>query len=214
MIRTSRGGMLPRRILIAVAVTLAPLAAGCEASANAPTQQWHQPTDGAGAVVGDITISDAFVLGAPLNSSLLPGQSAGLYLGLVNIGALLDRLVSITAPGTAATVQLPGGLVNLPPQHAVLLTGPQPAVLLQNLTRQLTGGSVVTIVLTFQNAGTKTLSVPVMPRAQYYSTYSPAPSPTPTISGTVNLPSPSGTATGRHRKNRRQTPSPSPSSSP
>jgi len=33
------------------------------------------------------------------------GQTAGLYLGLVNVGAP-DRLLSITAPGTATTVQL------------------------------------------------------------------------------------------------------------
>lgn len=209
MIRSSRSSMLPRRVLIAVAVALVPLIAGCEAGVSAPTQQWHQPTDGTGATVGDITISNAFVLGAPLNSSLLPGQTAGLFLGLVNVGAP-DRLLSITAPGTATTVQLPGGLVILPRERAVLLTGPRPAVLLKNLTRSLAGGSVVTIILTFQNAGTKQLGVPVMPRAQYYTTYSPAPSPTVTATAS---PSPSGT-TGRHHKKGQKSPSPSPSSSP
>jgi copper(I)-binding protein len=213
VIRSSRGGLLPRSILIAAAAALVPLAAGCEAGANAPTQQWHQPTDGTDATVGDIMISNAFVLGAPLNSSLLPGQTAGLYLALVNIGTP-DRLLSVTAPGTATTVQLPRGLVILPSQRAILLTGPRPAVLLEQLTRALPGGTTVKIVLTFQNAGTKTLFVPVMPQAQYYTTYSPAPSPTPTVSFTLNgAPSPSGT-TGRHHKKGQKTPSPSPSGSP
>jgi len=213
VIRSSRDGLLPRSILIAVAVALVPLAAGCEAGANAPTQQWHQPTDGTDSTVGDITISDAFVLGAPLNSSLQPGQTAGLYLGMFNSG-LPDRLLSIAAPGTATTVQITGGLLILPSRRTVLLTGPQPNVLLENLTRALLGGSTVRIVLTFQNAGTETLVVPVMPQAQYYATFSPAPSPTPTVSLTVNgSPSPSGT-TGRHHKKGQKTPSPSPSSSP
>jgi copper(I)-binding protein len=209
VIWSSRGCLLPRSILIAVAAALVPLAAGCEAGAGAPTQNWHPPTDGTSALVGDITISDAFVLGAPLNSSLQPGQTAGLYLGLVNVG-VADRLLNIAAPGTATSVQIPNGLVILPSQRAVLLTGPQPTVLLENLTRALAGGSTVRIVLTFQNAGTKSLVVPVMPQAQYYSTFSPA--PTPSASATAS-PSPSGTA-GRHHKKGQNTPSPSPSSSP
>ena len=184
MIRSSRGGTLPRRILIAALAALVPLLAGCEAGVNAPTQQWHQPTDGSGVVIGDVTIADAFILGAPLNESLRPGQTAGLYLGLVNIGAP-DRLLSITAPGTATSVQLPGGQIKLPRQRAVLLTRPQPTVLLENLTRQLIGGATVTLVLTFQNAGTVRLTVPVMPQAQYYSTFSPAPTPTPTATGSA-----------------------------
>lgn len=208
MIRSNRAAALPRRMLIAAAVALVPLAAaGCEAGTNAPTQQWHQPTDGSGTTVGTITISNAFVLGAPLNSSLLPGQAAGLYLGLVNTGPL-DHLVSVTAPGTASSVQLPGGTIALPPQQAVLLTGPQPTVLLEDLTRTLVGGSLISITLTFQNAGTVQMRVPVMPQAQYYSTYSPAPSASPSATAT-----PSG-KTGRHAKRKKATASPSPSSSP
>jgi copper(I)-binding protein len=200
VVRSSRGGSSPRRILIAVVAALIPLVAGCEAGVNAPTQEWHQPTDGSGLVVGDITIADAFILGAPLNASLLPGRTAGLYLGLVNIGAP-DRLLSITAPGTATSVQLPGGQVSLPRQRPVLLLGPKPTVLLEHLIRQLPGGSTVTLILTFQNAGTVKLAVPVMPQAQYYSTFSPAPRATPTATVSAT-PSPSSTTT------------PSPSSSP
>jgi copper(I)-binding protein len=206
--RTLSRGTLSRRMLIAVAVALVPLAAGCEAGISAPTQQWHQPTDGTNATVGGITISDAFVLGAPLNQSLIPGQAAGLYLGIVNSGPT-DHLLSISAPGTAASVSLPGGTIALPSRQAVLLTGPKPAIVLENLSLELTGGSVVRLTLTFENAGTVRLDVPVMPQAQYYATFSPAPTASPTAS-----PAPSGTGPARHHRRGSRSASPSPSSSP
>ena len=68
MIRSSRSVVAPRRILIATAVALVPLIAGCEAGDNAPVLHWHQPTNGTfQAVNTNITISNAFVLGAPAN---------------------------------------------------------------------------------------------------------------------------------------------------
>ncbi len=111
MIRSSRCGLAPRRILIAAAAVLVPLIAGCEAGNNAPTLQWHQPTDGTLAYAGidkSITISNMFVLGAPVGAVLPHGQNAGLFLGLVNIGPS-DRLIAIRAPGIAQSVQLPTG---------------------------------------------------------------------------------------------------------
>ncbi len=203
MIRSSRSGMGSRRILIAVAAALVPLIAGCEAGLNAPSLQWHQPADGSGAQVGEISISNAFVLGAPIGAVLRPGQNAGLFLGLVNTGSA-DHLLAITAPGTARTVLLPGGQISLWRDHSVLLTGPKPAIILEHLTRPVTGGSVITLQLIFRKAGQVTLSVPVMPRAQYYRTLSPAPVITVTIT-----PSPSGTSPGR-----KPTGSPSASASP
>ena len=53
---------------------------------NAPTQQWHQPTDGAAAIQHGISIRNVFVLGAPPNTSLAAGKSAGLFLALYNGG--------------------------------------------------------------------------------------------------------------------------------
>ena len=108
MIRSSRRGILPRSILIVAVAALGPIIAGCEAGTNAPTLQWHQPTDGTFQRVGkDLTISNAFVLGAPIGHSLRRGQNAGLYLGMVNIGTP-DRLLAVKAPGVAQTVLLPG----------------------------------------------------------------------------------------------------------
>ncbi len=192
MLRSSSGQKYSRRILIAMAAVLVPLIAGCEAGSNAPTLHWHQPTDGTGATVGNITISNAFVLGAPIGSALRTGQDAGLFLGLVNLGGR-DHLVSIAAPGTARQVLLPGSRIVLASQRPVLLTGPRPRLILSDLQHPLTGGSVVKLVLTFAKAGVVTIEVPVMPRAQYYSTLKPAPAPTKTVTAS---PSPTPTASG------------------
>ena len=108
-------------------------------------------------------------------------------------------------------MSLPGGSIRLPELRPELLTGPQPKIILQNLTHPLAGGAVLKLTLVFQNAGSKTIYVPVMPRAQFYSTLSPAPSPSPTVTpgaggGSTGPPSPgSATTPGQ---------SPSPSSSP
>jgi hypothetical protein len=212
VIRSSHGtehrrATLPRRLFIAAAAALIPALAGCEAGASAPTQLWHPPTDGTGMVVHGIDIRDMFVLGAPLNSSLTAGQSAGLFFALFNNGAP-DRLLSISAPGAAKSVRLPGGTVSLAQYKEVLLTGPQPKVILTGLTRALQGGSFIRVVMNFENAGSVTLSVPVMPRAQYYSTFTPAPTPTPKQTGKGKR-----TAHATATADATPTPSPSPSAS-
>jgi copper(I)-binding protein len=173
-----------RTCAIAVAAAI-PLLAGCEAGLNAPVLQWHSPTTGANKAIpaatgrGFIAIRNVFVLGAPLNASLPAGTSAGVFLAIVNTGAK-DRLVSASAPGTATSVTLPAGGVTLERSRTELLTGPQPEVVLTGLTHTLASGRNIRLVLTFQNAGSVTLFVPVVPKASQYSTYSPAPSPTPT----------------------------------
>jgi len=169
-----------RRLLVLAIAAMIPALAGCEAGNNAPTQEWHQPTDGSTISADSISLKDVFVLGAPLGSKLKAGQSAGVFLAVANNGSA-DKLVSITAPGTAKSVSLPAGGVALPSGRVVLLTGPAPKITLDHLTRALTGGSAVRLVVTFQNAASISLEVPVMPRAQYYSTFSPpAPSPSAT----------------------------------
>ncbi len=153
VIRSSRGGTATRRILIAAAAALVPLLAGCEAGTNAPTLHWHQPTDGTHKTLGAITISNAFVLGAPVGKVLHSGQNAGLFLGLTNTGTGSDRLLAVHAPGVAGKVQVPAGGVNVASNGQVLLTGPQPQIVLTNLIHPLTGGSVVTLYLRFAKCG-------------------------------------------------------------
>jgi copper(I)-binding protein len=193
VIRSQRRTARPRRLLVLAIAALIAALAGCEAGTNAPTQEWHNPTDGSGIVHDNISIRDVFVLGAPLGSALPPGESAGLYFALINNGSP-DKLVSITAPGTAKSVSLPGGTVSLASQQEVLLTGPTPKVILEDLTRPLSGGGSVTLVMNFQNAASVTLDVPVLPQAAYYSTYSTAPTPTPTPTATPT--------TGKHGKHK------------
>ena len=204
MIRSSHRTARPGRLLVLAIAALIPVLAGCEAGNNAPTQEWHQPTDGAGIEHDNIAIRNVFVLGAPIGSAVPAGQSAGVFLALINNGSP-DKLLSITAPGTAASVLLPGGAVGLASQQAVLLTGPAPKVILEHLLRPLHGGGSVRLVMNFQKAASVTLTVPVMPQAQYYSTFSAPPTPTPT-------PTPTATPVkhSRHRGTAKPSASPSP----
>jgi copper(I)-binding protein len=205
VIRSSHRTAGPRRLLVLAIAALIPALAGCEAGNNAPTQQWHQPTDGATVMHDNISINNVFVLGAPIGSTLQPGDSASVFLALYNDGSAADKLLSITAPGTATSVSLPGGGVSLGSQRAVFLTGPAPQVILEGLIRPLTGGGTVRLVMNFQNAASVSLVVPVMPQAQYYQTFSPAPSPTP---------SPTAAVAGKHRGKAKAGAAPSASPSP
>jgi hypothetical protein len=109
-----------------------------------------------------------------------------------------DKLVSASAPGTASAVQIAGGSVRVPAAVPVDLTGPVPQMVLAGLANPLQGGDLVKLNLTFAEAGTIAMTVPVEPRAYEYATYSPPPSPSPTAkpkpSSTVVRPGPSGSA--------------------
>jgi copper(I)-binding protein len=203
---------LSRRLVLAAAVAVIPVLAGCEATNNAPTLAFHPPTDTAATDVGALSIRNVFVLGAPLGHNLARGQSASLFLAMVNSGSP-DTLVSITAPGTAASVTLPAS-VHVVFGHPVNLSGPQPQLVLTDLTRPLASGTTIKLVLTFQKAGTVTMLVPVMARATHYVTYAP---PQPVVSVS---PTPSPSSTGKHRRAHPASslspgvsPSPSPSTS-
>jgi hypothetical protein len=187
-----------RALAVVAAAVLAPAIAGCEAGFNAPTQRWHQPAAGASTVVNNaIRINNVFLLGAPPAFTLVRGGSAGLFLALENSGPP-DRLLSVTAPGTAVAVQMPAGGVLLGTQQQVLLTGPAPQVILRRLIRSVNGGQHILVVLHFLRAGRVPMTVPVMPRAQWFATFSPAPpliSPSPSPSGPGGTVSPSPAST-------------------
>jgi hypothetical protein len=180
VIWSSHGAGRPRRLIVLAIAVLIPALAGCEAGDNAPTNQWHQPTEGAAAMLGDIAIRNVFVLGPSLGAQLAAGQSASVFFAVVN-GTSPDKLLSVSAPGAAKSVTLPGGSVSLGNNQSVLLTGPAPEVILQDLTRPLTGSSVIRMVMTFQNAGSVSLLVPVVPRARYFATLAPPPIPSPAV---------------------------------
>ena len=198
MMRARSGKTAAGRLLLGgVLALMIPAVAGCEAGNGAPTLQFHAASFGAQTVFNGIRITNAFVLGAPVGSTVPSGSSAGLFLSFYNGGAASDRLVSATAPGTASTVSLPGGSVSLPVNAApVNLTGPQPEVVLKNLSTALRGGSAVTVQFTFAQAGTVTMTVPVEAQAFQWATFSPpAASASATGSGPAS-PSTSATPTG------------------
>ena len=120
------------------------------------------------------------MLGAPLGSALPAGGRAGVFLAIQAQNG--DRLVSVSAPGTASSVKITGGSVNLPAQTLVDLSGPVPQVVLTGLANPLSGGQTVQLTFIFAQAGAITLGVPVEPHAYDYATYSPPPIPTPTPS--------------------------------
>jgi copper(I)-binding protein len=166
-----------RRLLFGVLAVLVPALAGCEAGLNAPTLEFHPAAFGAYTDKNGISISNAFVLGPPLHGPAVAGGRAGVFLSITAENG--DRLVSVSAPGTAAAGKITGGSVNLPAQVPVNLTGPVPRVVLVALANPLQGGETVTLNFTFAEAGAVTLAVPVEPQAYEYSTFSPPPTPAP-----------------------------------
>jgi copper(I)-binding protein len=201
VIRSRRGLLSLRDLMVVAAVALVPAIAGCEAGNNAPTQEWHQPTPGASAIVDNtLRINNMFVLGPTPGFTLPRGASAGVFFALSNDGAP-DRLLSIKAPGEATSVVVPRGGITLGRQQTLLLTGPSPRVVLVHLTRTLNGGQWIRLNLLFQNAGFVSIKVPVVPRTESYGTFSPAPlflrpssSVTPAVPASAS-PSPSATPT-------------------
>jgi copper(I)-binding protein len=178
----------------AIAILVAVLA-GCEAGEDAPTLEFHPASFGLSTTVNGITVDNAFVLGPNLNTELTAGGQAGVFMALSTQNSN-DRLVSASAPGTASSVTLVSGPVELAPNALVDLNGPTPEIVLEGLTSTLNGGQSVQLVLNFQNAGTVTLTVPVEPAAYEYATFSPpAPSPSASTSATHKA-KPSASASG------------------
>jgi copper(I)-binding protein len=175
VIRSSHGRKPLRRLLIGAAALLIPVLAGCEAGNNAPTLEFHPAANGAYASADAIGVDNAFILGGPDDTPLAVGSSASMFFAVYNGGSSADKLISVSAPGTATSVQVAGGSVTVPANAAAYLAGPTPKVVLRGLTSALPSGGTVTVILTFQNAGAVSLSVPVEPRTGYYSTFAPPP---------------------------------------
>jgi copper(I)-binding protein len=200
-----------RRLLFGAIAVLVPVLAGCEAGNNAPTLEFHPASSGVSVIDSGISVDNAFVLGPALNATLPAGGRAGVFLALEAQNG--DRLVSVSAPGAATSAQITGGSVNLAAQSLVDLSGPSPQIVLTGLTKPLTGGQTIQLVLTFATTGTITLDVPVLPRAYDYATYSPPAIPTPTASPTASA-SASGTASPAASGTASGSPSASPSATP
>ena len=196
MIRSRHGSKLLRRLMIGGVALVVPILAGCEAGDHSPVLEYHPAAAGAYGSAGPVTVSDAFILGAPDNVPLAKGSSAGMFLSVYNGGDSADKLISVDATSVAKSVQLTGGSIAVPGQSSADLSGPKPEVVLRNLSKALTSGQTVTVLLTFSNAGSVELNVPIEDRTTYYSTFSPpAPLPSATKRVSVGATSPAGTAT-------------------
>jgi copper(I)-binding protein len=183
-----------RPLLIGALAVLAPALAGCEAGYNAPTLEYHPAAFGAYATKNGVSISNAFVLGPSPSGPEVAGGRAGVFLAITSQDG--DKLVSASAPGTASSVQILGGSVRVPAAAPVTLTGPVPRVVLTGLANPLQGGDLVKLNLTFAEAGTIAMTVPVQPKAYEYATFSPpaTPSPAATKKGKAKAPPPGATA--------------------
>jgi copper(I)-binding protein len=182
-----------RRLLFGALAVLAPALAGCEAGFNAPTLEYHPAAFGAYATKNGVSISNAFVLGPSPSGPEVAGGRAGLFLAITSQNG--DKLVSASAPGTASAVKILGGSVSVPAAAPVTLTGPIPRVVLTGLANPLQGGELVKLNLTFAEAGTIAMTVPVQPKAYEYATFSPPPTPSPAATKKAN-PSASASASG------------------
>ena len=165
------------RMLFGALAVLAPALAGCEAGYNAPTLEYHQAAFGAYASKNGVSISNAFVLGPSPSGPEVAGGRAGVFLAITSQDG--DKLVSASAPGTATSVQILGGPVSVPAVGSADLTGPVPRVVLNGLASPLQGGTLVKLNLTFAEAGTIAMTVPVQPKAYEYATLSPPATPSP-----------------------------------
>ncbi|HEY0716838.1 MAG TPA: copper chaperone PCu(A)C [Streptosporangiaceae bacterium] len=217
MIRSSHGRTL-RRLMIGGVALLVPVLAGCEAGNGSPVLQFHPAANGARGTADTVTISDAFILAGTATEPQPAGSSAGMFMSVYNSGGSADKIVGIDAGGVAKSVQLPGGSIPIAAQTTTDLEGPQPKVVLRGLTTALSGGQAVKILLTFANAGSVELTVPVEARSTYYSSFSP-PAPAPAPSATkrikVGATSPaSGTATPGTSASATPTPAKTPSAAP
>jgi len=198
VIRASSGKTAAGRLLLGAGVLalLIPAIAGCEAGQDAPTLEFHPASAGQQADFNGIKITNAFVLGAPTGSTVPSGSSASMFVSLYNSNDNSDTLLSATAPAAAGSISLSGGTVALPANSApVNLTGPEPKVVLEDLTKPLRGGTTIPVTFNFQHAGQVTLQVPVEAQSYYWSTYS-APASTPAGGAAAGAaPHSTGTAT-------------------
>ena len=182
------------RMLFGALAVLAPALAGCEAGYNAPTLEYHQAAFGAYASKNGVSISNAFVLGPSPSGPEVAGGRAGVFLAITSQDG--DKLVSASAPGTATSVQILGGPVSVPAVGSADLTGPVPRVVLNGLANPLQAGTLVKLNLTFAEAGTIAMTVPVQPKAYEWATFSPPATPSPTATKKKANPFASASASG------------------
>ncbi|MEU1720613.1 copper chaperone PCu(A)C [Actinomadura sp. ATCC 39365] len=183
-----------RWIVVAAAFLAAPVLAGCGAGFDANTNKPYAPNEAVALIdqgaygTRGIHIPQAFILGPDSGAQLPWRGSAPIYLNILNTAGAADTLQAVSA-GSVGSVKV-ATPIQLPPNQLVNTGKPQPQLMLESISTSLRGGESVRLDLQFANAGTVTLTVPVVTRSREFKDYPPAPNATP-----VATPSASATPT-------------------
>lgn len=190
-----------RWIVVAAAFLAAPVLAGCGAGFDATTNQPYAPNEaqvlidkGAYGTRG-IHIPQAFILGPDPGAQLPWRGSAPIYLNILNTSGTPDTLKAVSA-GTMGTVKITGS-IQLPGNQLVNTGKPSPQLMLESIPKSLRGGESIKLDLTFANAGTVSMNVPVVTRSREFAAYPPAPGATPAPTPTAT-PTPTAHAEESH----------------
>ncbi|MER6509192.1 copper chaperone PCu(A)C [Nonomuraea sp. NPDC001636] len=185
-----------RWIVVAAAFLAAPVLAGCGAGFDANTNKPYAPNEAVALIdqgaygTRGIHIPQAFILGPDSGAQLPWRGSAPIYLNILNTGGAADTLQAVSA-GSVGSVKV-ATPIQLPPNQLVNTGKPQPQLMLESISTSLRGGESVRLDLQFANAGTVTLTVPVVTRSREFKDYPAAPNATPVATPSA---SPTPTAT-------------------
>lgn len=135
------------------------LVAGCGTGQKAQTYQERTVADATNDAVGSIAVRNLAVEGPAQGTVLRKGSDAPLSVTMVNQGGDDDRLVQASTPAASSVdVQGPSSTFTLPRLQAA---DQRYSLVLRGLTRDLPTGTYISLTLTFQRNGTKTMLVPV-----------------------------------------------------
>ncbi|GAA5118768.1 copper chaperone PCu(A)C [Haloechinothrix salitolerans] len=177
--RQQNGRSFGRRLAVAtLGVAAGALLAGCSAGQITQTDTQLAAVNGGGATAGQLSVNNAaFAYPEDDQRVWLEGSDVPLTMTIVNNGESSDELSSISTPisrdvvidgdttirahkaltidgGTAEAPNPPGGEIAAGEVGTATAT-------LRNINRDLFPGQVVTVTLTFADAGTVDLRVPI-----------------------------------------------------
>ncbi|GAB3987814.1 hypothetical protein GCM10029978_108080 [Actinoallomurus acanthiterrae] len=109
---------------IAGALAVAPMVSACAAGQHPQSVLPTRLTEGVNASVGRVDVRNAFVLGPEPGQRLPVGASAPFYAWIVVKGTSADKLVGVEAAGSAQSVEIASGGLDLPPNQ-LISTNPQ-----------------------------------------------------------------------------------------
>jgi hypothetical protein len=197
-------------LAIGGALTIAPAVTGCGAGFSPQSTRPSEPPQGLNVQIpqnaskpAQIQIRNLFVLGPADNQQLAAGADAPVYADIIDAAGTPDQLRAVSSPSFSSPSSIAGNAINLPSHQLVSLNGgTKPLVVLKGLTQPLFGGENIPLTLTFQNAGSITVQVQVVPWSGIYATYppaqaaSPSPSATPSASASARTTASPGTSAG------------------